>query len=128
MKIIKPLSKMTKRTPLLSADWLGMASASLCMIHCLITPFLLLGVSQLAWWHDLSWLFLGFSGLAVWLATRTQTQWKIKGLIWFSFTVLFIAVLGEDWWEPFHEISYGASLGLIIGHLWNHAGSRHTHS
>lgn len=116
---------MAKKIILVSADWLGMTSASLCVIHCLLTPFLVLGASHLAWWHDISWLFLVLSGIAVYLATRGGTSLGIKVLIWASFSVLALSIIGEEYWEPFHEISYVASLGLVIGHFWNHARSGH---
>ena len=119
---------MAKKSLFLSSDWLGMASASLCMIHCLLTPFLVLGASQIAWWHDITGLFLVLSAVAVWLSTRQGTHTGIKTLIWVSFALLALCVIGEAYWEPFHEISYLASLGLVIGHLWNHARSGHRHT
>ena len=60
------------------ADHVGMAASGLCLVHCLLMP-LLLGVwfeKDLAATHapheegfHYDYLFLGFSALAIWLAS-----------------------------------------------------------
>ncbi len=105
------------------SDLLGIISASLCVVHCLATPFILLLFTQLHWWHDLSFIFLVISGIAVYLSTRTSHHKTWKTVIWASFSVLTVAVFMEESIEWMHEVSYVASAGLVIGHYFN---QRHT--
>lgn len=105
------------------ADLIGIASAVLCLIHCLVPPVLFLFFGHLiehSHEHFFRWdyLFLIISCYAVYHASQHAVNTSIKGLLWASFGVLTIAIL-------FHHISfmayiaYLASFGLIGGHLIN---------
>ena len=58
------------------ADLLGIISAILCIIHCLLLPlFILFGLiseSTIDRWEFLEWGFILLSGLAVYLANRHE--------------------------------------------------------
>lgn len=101
------------------SDWLGIASAALCLVHCLFTPFLIYLASYFSWWHQVSYLFLVISFFAAYEATKhTDSQIAIR-IVWLSFAILAVCVLFEDEYQILHKISYLASLGLIIGHIYN---------
>lgn len=101
------------------SDWLGVASASLCVVHCLLTPFLLLIASSFSWWHEVSYLFLLISFFAAFEASKhTESRIALR-LIWLSFTLLTLCILFEDEFHFLHAMSYLASFGLIGGHLYN---------
>jgi MerC mercury resistance protein len=115
MKIVLPRQK---------ADYFGITGSVLCIIHCLITPLLVMSSTLLK--HDtirvgflsLDYLFIGVNILAVWSASR-HTSWLIRGALW-SFLVLFAAgLLFEDVHEAFAYGAYAASLGLVVTHLAN---------
>lgn len=101
------------------SDWLGIASASLCVVHCLFTPFLMFIASNFSWWHEMSYLFLLISFFAAYDASKDSDSNTVIGIIWSSFTLLTTCIIFEDEYRHLHEISYLASLGLIIGHIYN---------
>ncbi|MBB5284311.1 hypothetical protein HNQ92_002454 [Rhabdobacter roseus] len=102
------------------SDLLGIASASLCVVHCLLTPILLvLAASSAGWWHEVSYVFLLISYYALYETSRHCTNRRILLLIGSSLLVLTASVLLEDYFEWLHEVSYLASLGLITGHILN---------
>ena len=103
----------------LKSDWLGIASASLCVVHCLFTPFLIFLATYFSWWHDVSYLFLLISFFAAYEASKHTDNKKALAIIWSSFVLLSVCVIFEDDYLILHEISYLASLGLIIGHIYN---------
>lgn len=102
-----------------SSDWLGIISASLCVVHCLFTPFLLIIASNFNWWHELSYLFLIISFFAAFEASKHAINSKVLSIIWISFSLLSICVLFEEEYPLLHYVSYLASLGIIAGHVYN---------
>jgi hypothetical protein len=101
------------------SDWLGIVSASLCVVHCLFTPFLIFIATNFSWWHEVSYLFLIISFFAAYEASKDTESKVALGIIWSSFFLLTVCILFEDEFHILHKISYLASLGLIIGHIYN---------
>ena len=105
------------------ADVIGIASAILCLIHCLAPPIIFLFFGHLVEHtheHFFRWdyFFLIISCYAVYHATHHAVNTVIKALLWISFAMLSIAILLHH--LPVMEyIAYLASLGLIGGHLIN---------
>jgi hypothetical protein len=100
-------------------DWAGILSASLCVVHCLLTPVLILLLSNKEWWHQVYYMFLAISFYAAFKATQNCTVNKIVVLIWLSFLILAVSILFEDTFTWLHELSYLASFGLVAGHILN---------
>jgi hypothetical protein len=128
------------------ADYLGITSAFVCLLHCLATPVLLwagtyahahpvhvhvhetaaAGTHE-AWWHVFlhhgwDFLFLGLGLIAVWQAAK-HASGPIRGLLWAAFVFLAGAILLEHYADLFRYLAYGASVLLIGLHLYN---LRHT--
>jgi hypothetical protein len=101
------------------ADITGVLSASLCIVHCALTPLLLIVFSASEWLHSLSYIFLLLSFYSVFEATKHSKYSAVLQLIWVSFAVLALSVLFEDDFPWLHLLSYPASIGLIVGHLLN---------
>jgi hypothetical protein len=107
------------------ADYIGISGSVLCIIHCLITPVLLVSSSFLTndtvrvGFLSLDYIFIGINILAVYFATRHFTTPVIKISLWFFLTVFAVAILLEDVSETFEYIAYAASLGLVLTHLTN---------
>ena len=63
------------------SDILGTFASSLCLIHCIATPFLFLAQASAAtfhsgppvWWKSLDYVFLAISFLAIFLSTKNTT-------------------------------------------------------
>lgn len=118
------------------ADLLGIASAGLCIIHCLLVPiFILYGlVSEPAVdrWEYLDWGFILLSGLAVYLATRHEydrsegdrngndyheRDRRLSLRMWITWVIFTVALLLHDFWAPALYISVLSSAGLAWLHL-----------
>jgi hypothetical protein len=100
------------------SDWLGIASASLCVVHCLFMPILIIIATNFTWWHEISYLFLLVSFFAAFEASKNAQKVALS-IIWSSFALLTMCILFEEERYMFHNISYLASLGLIFGHIYN---------
>ena len=123
-------STPTQKRPL--ADYLGISSATICLIHCLATPILLsMGISvhehheghEHGWMlllaHGWDFVFLGFGFLAVFWSSRHTFHLGRKLLLWASFLFLAAAVLMEEHGATFQYLTYIASLALIATHAAN---------
>jgi hypothetical protein len=101
------------------SDWLGIVSASLCVVHCLFTPFLIFITSNFSWWYEASYLFLLISFFAAYEASNHTDSRIALSIIWSSFALLAVCLLFEEDYYILHDISYLASLGIILGHIYN---------
>ncbi|GAB3249172.1 hypothetical protein GCM10027347_06070 [Larkinella harenae] len=116
------------------ADYIGISGSVLCIIHCLITPVLLVSSSFLkndtvrVGFLSLDYVFIGVNILAVYFATRHFTTPAIKMCLWFFLSVFAAAIMLEDVSETFEYIGYAASLGLVLTHLTNIRFHRLRHS
>lgn len=117
-----------------NADYVGIAGSILCLIHCLITPVLVMTSTLLN--HDalrtgflsLDYVFIGVNIIAVWSASR-HTSLSIRAALW-SFLALFaVGLLFEDAHRGMAYTAYAASLGLAITHVANirYCRTHHTH-
>ncbi len=125
------------KTDLLSrkADYIGITGSVLCIIHCLITPILLLTSSLFqnstfrVGYLSLDYVFIGVNIVAVYFATRHYAPVAIKRSLWVFLTLFTVALLLEEKAPVFEYIAYIASAGLVITHLVNIRQHRlsHTH-
>ncbi|MES2702224.1 MAG: MerC domain-containing protein [Bacteroidota bacterium] len=104
------------------ADKLGIASAVICTVHCLVVPALFLlkfssmGGSLPGWWDKLDFVFLIVSFGAVFHASSHSAGKAIKYLLWIFWSFLAIAIFFE---HTLHWMAYIASTGLIATHISN---------
>ncbi|WP_168193955.1 MerC domain-containing protein [Pontibacter sp. SGAir0037] len=115
-KVLRLQSKKT--TP----DWLGILSAGLCLVHCILPPLLLLlpfgfTTNDHEYWQHYSYAFLIFSFVACFMTTRTCTSGSLVVLFWSFFALLTIALLLHEAIPVFEYAAYAASFGLIGCHL-----------
>jgi len=116
------------------SDIMGSLASTLCLIHCLATPFLFAahlggvghhhghhhGASPF-WWQliDIAFLVLSF-GAVYWSAQKSSKKW-MKYALFISWTALAFVLFNEKL-ELFHlaeEVIYLPTLGLIGFHLYN---------
>jgi hypothetical protein len=115
------------KTDILSrkADYIGITGSVLCIIHCLITPVLLMSSALIK--HDelrfgylsLDYLFIIVNIVAVYFATRHHASPAIKRSLWGFLLVFAVAIVLEDANEAFEYLGYVASAGLVITHMIN---------
>ncbi len=73
-------------------DAIGSAASTLCLIHCLATPFIFITqactmsccADAPTWWQSLDYLFIVISFFAIFRATQTSTNKFIKIALWIS--------------------------------------------
>jgi hypothetical protein len=116
------------------ADYLGITGSVLCIIHCLITPILVMTSTLLN--HDtlrvgflsLDYLFIAINIGAVWSASR-HTSRPIRLALWGFLCLFAVGLLLEDLDEGFEYLAYAASAGLVAGHLLNirYCRTHHAH-
>jgi hypothetical protein len=110
-------------------DKVGIIASTLCMIHCIATPFLFLAKSCSAscceaspkWWSSLDFLFLLISFFAIYQSSKNSTKNWIKYAMWTSWALLLAALLNEKI-HPFTLFEYAIyfpALMLVVLHIYN---------
>ncbi|WP_235016273.1 MerC domain-containing protein [Aquimarina sp. AU474] len=112
-----------------NSDTLGIIASSLCVIHCLVTPFffiahtgsIILKDLHPFWWRSLDFIFLGLSFMAIRRSTKTSSKPEMKYAFWISWLLLFIIVVNEKLGiVPLpEEAIYITSLSLVALHFYN---------
>lgn len=112
------------------SDFLGAALGSLCLIHCVATPFLFV-VQTCAtdvccpespvWWRALDYVFIVITFFAAYQSGKNTSKKWIKYALWVSWLALFFVMMGEHtgWMNisrPFNYIPAGL---LVMLHLYN---------
>lgn len=120
---------MAHHHKLKSADLIGSLAGGLCLIHCLITPFIFVAKacsatccsSAPAWWHYIDYLFIAVSFVAIYLSVRNMdTKW-VKTTLWTSWISLVLFTLNEsfDWYSISQEIIHIPAFAIIGLHLYH---------
>lgn len=105
-------------------DTYGALASSLCLVHCVATPFLLVSLSYAAapaWWAHLDTIFLIISFFAIYRSVQTTSKKMMKYALWLSYAVLFVLILNEkmQWREVPEMVSYLSAFTLTGLHIYN---------
>ncbi|MCU0392616.1 MAG: MerC domain-containing protein [Thermoflexibacter sp.] len=106
------------------ADYLGMLSAGLCLIHCVLLP-IVFAWRAVNFEHDVEgifkwdYIFLVISFYAVYQAAKTTISPIIRWALWASFILLTTSIILESYAEVFEYIIIFASVCLVIIHFFN---------
>ena len=113
----------------INSDHIGVTSSSLCMLHCLFTPFLFLSQSTSVTltqeipflWQSLNYVFLLISFLAIYHTVKNSIKLSVKVLLVSTWLILSSLIINE-----FLEISslpeiytYAAAISLSGLHVYN---------
>lgn len=111
------------------SDIFGAVASTLCLVHCIATPFIFIAHSCAAhgctsapdWWSGLDYLFLIVSFFAVKRSAKQTAKPFMKPALWISWGALLILVLNEkvegmDLPEVFTHIS---AITLAVLHIYN---------
>ena len=77
-----------------NSDIYGATSSSLCLAHCVLTPFLFL--SPIWWWSSLNILFISVSFIAVYNSVKKTSRQIMKPLLWIGFSLLTLSIVNEE--------------------------------
>jgi len=110
-------------------DNLGVMASSLCMVHCLATPFLFMTQAGSVscceatpiWWKLMDFIFLTISFIAIYWSTKTTSSKWVKSLLWLNGFILLIMILNEklETFPVAEAAIYVPIFSLIILHLYN---------
>lgn len=112
-----------------NSDILGTFASSLCLAHCVATPFLFLAQASAAtccdgpptWWKFMDYFFLAISFFAIYWTTKTTTIKWMKPMLWLSWSVLAGIILNEKLeLVPIPEAAiYYPAVALMGLHIYN---------
>jgi hypothetical protein len=110
-------------------DSIGVFASMLCMVHCLLTPFLFIAqacsssccASAPDWWSALDSGFLLVSFFAVMRSVKTSSNQIVKNLLWIFMITLFSIIINEKIQLFFLPdfVKYIVATSLICVHLYN---------
>lgn len=113
--------KLTLQKP----DTFGAISSTLCIIHCIATPFLFVVhsccVNTPTWWKSLDYLFLTISFIAIYQSVKTTSKKYMKYALWICWVALFFVIINEKMqWISISEIfTYIIAFTLAALHIYN---------
>ena len=87
-----------------NSDSIGALASTLCLIHCLATPFIFVVqscaasccASAPAWWICFDYFFLAISFLAIFKSTKTPQSNFMKYSLWSFWFLLFCLIVNES--------------------------------
>lgn len=113
----------------LKADTTGIIASTLCMIHCIATPFIFLAQSCTisccsdapSWWKWIDVAFLLISLFAIAHTSKQTTKIWVKSALWISWSLLLIIILNEQLQllSLFKNAIFIPALMLVALHLYN---------
>ena len=113
----------------LNSDYIGIISASLCILHCAFTPILFLSQSELInthiesplIWRLLNLMFLFISFIAVFKSVNNSTNKRVQNLLFSAWALLCFFILNEllEGFELSDFYPYSAALFLSGMHFYN---------
>ena len=114
---------------ILPLDSIGIIASTLCLIHCIATPFLFIAkacstaccADTPLWWQTIDYLFLIISFLAIYFISKNLTIQWLKISLWISWFVLLMTILNHSYnfvYLPQNFIYIPSSI-IIILHFYN---------
>ena len=110
-------------------DRIGIIASSLCMIHCIITPFIFVAkacteiccAETPLWWQIIDYLFLIISFTAIYFITKNNKSIWFKILFWLPWVVLFLTLLNHTFVliQIPKNFIYIPALSIVVLHLYN---------
>ena len=112
-----------------NADTFGAFASTLCLIHCIATPFIFIVHSCALtcceatplWWKSIDYLFLVISFIAIKKSVKETTSSWMKPALWFSWSLLVMVVVNESltWFPISDKAIYFPAIALVVLHLYN---------
>ncbi|MDC3312494.1 MerC domain-containing protein [Flavobacteriaceae bacterium] len=110
-------------------DTVGAIASILCMLHCVLTPFIFLTYpgqidhvqGSPVWWQNFNYIFIIISFFAVYKSVKTTSNSIIKYALWSSWIVLLSLIINEQYeWVSLPEfMTYITTSLLAILHIYN---------
>jgi hypothetical protein len=111
------------------ADNIGIMSSTICLLHCIATPFIFITGSCAVsccnnspiWWRLIDFIFIIISFVAVYYAAKRNYKTWLKLSFYIAFTLLLLIVLNKHFLiiKTVDEIIYFPAALLIGLHIYN---------
>ena len=114
------------------SDTIGICASTLCMIHCIATPFIFLATATTCsqsccsaapgWYQWLDYFFIFISFFAVLQSSKSSTSDMVKYGLWISWFGLFFVIINANifqWFYLSNNIKFIPSFLIIGFHLYN---------
>ncbi|MDL2144098.1 MerC domain-containing protein [Flavobacterium tructae] len=113
-----------KKTTTPFYDILGISSAAICLVHCLIFPLLTilpLGISHNPF-IDLTFASIGLIAI---LKIIKKSSLLVAITLILSISLIWISILSEMILDVHLDLIFIGGIGMIIGHLLNYKNHKH---
>ncbi|SHG55986.1 MerC domain-containing protein [Flavobacterium defluvii] len=100
-------------------DILGISSATICLVHCLIFPLLTILPFGLSHNPIIDLLFASIGLFAVIKITK-KSNLLVSSILIVSMGLIWISILTDLFLEIHLELIYFGGIGMIVGHLINY--------
>lgn len=100
-------------------DLLGISSAGICLVHCLVFPLLTVIPFGFSHNHYIDLLFALIGLYAILRIKNLNENKNIKYILWTSISLIFLSVSLDILFHFHSPLIYLGAIGLIIGHLLN---------
>ena len=120
---------MLLNTTIKKSDTVGAVASGLCLVHCIITPFIFIAqtcsvtccTGTPIWWRAIDYLFLGIAFFAIYWSVQTTTKNWMKYALWGSWIALLFVIVNEkvNLVQLAQQAIYLPALGLVSLHLYN---------
>ena len=112
-----------------NSDFFGALTCSLCLLHCISTPLILISFTSLntklsmsySWWSNFDYVFIFISFFMVYFSSRVTTVKMMKYLFWLSWGILFLIIINEktELFQFSEYTTYIDALALSLLHIYN---------
>ncbi|MGR3811813.1 MerC domain-containing protein [Jiulongibacter sp. NS-SX5] len=108
-----------------SLDILGISAATLCLLHCLLFPFLFIVPMRVSHnpFVDLVFLLIGI--FSVYRLTKNMEFGLIKALFWIGISIILISIVLQILLFIHTPLIYIGATTLIITHVVHYANHSH---
>ena len=112
------------------SDTFGAIASFLCLVHCIVTPFIIIVLQTYSsegiiinpiWWQNLDLILLLISLIAVNHSARNTSKKFVKIALWSCWIILSVFILNEKFeLLSLSELgTYFSSLSLVGFHVYN---------
>ena len=106
-------------------DILGISTATLCLIHCIIFP--LLTLLPFAVFHN-EWVDTAFACIGMFVVSKilmSNASLKVKIILGVSILFIVVSVILELLFNFNSYLLYIGGVGMIVGHILNYKNHKH---
>ena len=110
-------------------DSVGIIASTLCMIHCIGTPFIFIAkacsttccAEAPLWWVVIDYIFLFISFIAIYFINKDLKKGWLKNAFWISWFILLFTILNQSLQiiDIPKNFIYIPAISIIVLHFYN---------